>query len=93
MAVYALHKNQHATESQAGGRRPIACEGVSWNKEVRRMKHQIPLDAAARADTLPKGSRGSRARQVLPDIACKRLAIVNVAFFGLPGRTRTAVGC
>jgi len=49
------------------------------------MKRQIPLDAASRAD-LAQGARQHRARQVAPDLACKRLAIVNVTFFGLPGR-------
>src|SRR5437764_10479135 len=56
------------------------------NRKGALMKHQIPLDSAARADSTlqnPPGSRG--ARQVLPDVACKRLAIVNVVFYGRSG--------
>ncbi|HVM48184.1 MAG TPA: MBL fold metallo-hydrolase [Candidatus Acidoferrum sp.] len=49
------------------------------------MRHQIPLDAGSRAGTaLPNNAR-SRTRQVTADLASKRLCIVNVAFFGLPG--------
>jgi glyoxylase-like metal-dependent hydrolase (beta-lactamase superfamily II) len=49
------------------------------------MKHQIPLDESARADTALQNPPGSRVRQVAPDLASKRLAIVNVAFYGKPG--------
>ena len=49
------------------------------------MKHQIPLDAASRAGTALQRSGRTRARLVTPDIASKRLALVNIALFGLPG--------
>jgi len=49
------------------------------------MKPQIPLDPEARADMPTEKTRGSRTRSVGPDLALKRLALVNVVFFGLPG--------
>jgi glyoxylase-like metal-dependent hydrolase (beta-lactamase superfamily II) len=50
------------------------------------MRHQIPLDEGSRADLSSPNPPGSRSRQVTWDLASKRLAIVNVVFFGLPGR-------
>ncbi len=49
------------------------------------MEQQIPLSADARADD-PEAddARGDDTHQVAPDLAYKRLAIVNVAFYGLP---------
>ncbi|HWH70949.1 MAG TPA: MBL fold metallo-hydrolase [Candidatus Sulfotelmatobacter sp.] len=49
------------------------------------MKHQIPLEESARADTALQNPRATRTRQVAVDLACKRLAIVNVVFYGKPG--------
>src|SRR3569833_47749 len=49
------------------------------------MKSQVPLDETARADTELQNPRGTRSRQVTPDLASKRLAIVNVVFYGRPG--------
>jgi glyoxylase-like metal-dependent hydrolase (beta-lactamase superfamily II) len=46
------------------------------------MAQQIPLDPTARADD-PK--RDDATREVCPDLAYRRLAIVNVVFFGTPG--------
>ena len=50
------------------------------------MGQQIPLDPAARADS-PQAdeARDDGTHEVLPDLAYKRLAIVNVAFFGVSG--------
>ena len=50
------------------------------------MKRQIRMVAGARADAPGQLTGTKRIRQVAPDVACKRLAIVNVTFFGLPGR-------
>ncbi len=49
------------------------------------MRHQIPLDENSRADTAYQNPPGSRVRQVAPDLVSKRLAIVNIVFFGVPG--------
>lgn len=50
------------------------------------MKHEIPLDPAARADD-PRAddARDDHTHEVTPDLAYQRLAIVNVAYFGMPG--------
>jgi len=50
------------------------------------MEQQIPLGADARADD-PQAddARGDGTHEVAPDLAYKRLAIVNVALYGLPG--------
>jgi glyoxylase-like metal-dependent hydrolase (beta-lactamase superfamily II) len=50
------------------------------------MAEKIPLDPAARADH-PRDDRerGDGTHQVAADLAYQRLAIVNVAFYGLPG--------
>lgn len=50
------------------------------------MEQQIPLSAEARADD-PQAddARGDGTHEVAPDLAYQRLAIVNVAFYGLPG--------
>jgi glyoxylase-like metal-dependent hydrolase (beta-lactamase superfamily II) len=48
------------------------------------MKHQIPVDPDAQVGVGTK--RGSsRVREIAPDLACKRLALVNVVFYGKPG--------
>ncbi|MBV9734727.1 MAG: MBL fold metallo-hydrolase [Acidisphaera sp.] len=49
------------------------------------MAEQVPIDPAARADD-PKrdAQRDDATREVAPDLAYKRLAIVNVAFYGRP---------
>jgi glyoxylase-like metal-dependent hydrolase (beta-lactamase superfamily II) len=50
------------------------------------MEQQIPLDETQRADEPTQDSaRDDSTSQVAPDLAYKRLAIVNVAFWGLPG--------
>ena len=50
------------------------------------MEQQVPLDASARADD-PRAddARDDGTHEVTPDVAYKRLAIVNVAFFGAQG--------
>jgi glyoxylase-like metal-dependent hydrolase (beta-lactamase superfamily II) len=50
------------------------------------MEQQIPLSADARADD-PQAddARDDGTQQIAPDLAYKRLAIVNVAFYGHPG--------
>ena len=48
------------------------------------MAQQIPLDESARADD---GSKERGAHEVTSDVAYQRLAIVNVAFVGLPNAT------
>jgi len=48
------------------------------------MKRQIPLDSTTRAESEAQNPRGSRTRQVAPDLASKRLALVNVIYFGQP---------
>ena len=50
------------------------------------MSQQIPLDPRSRADD-PKqdAARGDATREVLPDLAYRRLAIVNVMFYGPRG--------
>ncbi len=50
------------------------------------MEQQIPLSAVARADD-PQAddARHDGTQEVVPDLAYKRLAIVNVAFYGRPG--------
>lgn len=47
------------------------------------MAKQIPLDASARAD--PPGPGADGTHEICPDLAYRRLAIVNVVFFGKPG--------
>ena len=50
------------------------------------MAHEIPLDPSARADDPQKDeARHDDTHEVAPDLAYKRLAIVNVAFYGIPG--------
>lgn len=50
------------------------------------MEHGIPLDAAARADDPARDhDRGDDTHEVAPDLAYQRLAIVNVAFYGVHG--------
>lgn len=50
------------------------------------MGNQIPLDAASRADN-PEfdKKRDDGTHQVVVDVAYKRLILVNVAFYGMPG--------
>ena len=50
------------------------------------MAQQIPLDASARADD-PQAddARDDGTREVAPDLAYQRLAIVNIALYGQPG--------
>ena len=50
------------------------------------MEQQIPISPDARADD-PQAddARGDGTHEVAPDLAYQRLAIVNVAFYGLPG--------
>jgi glyoxylase-like metal-dependent hydrolase (beta-lactamase superfamily II) len=50
------------------------------------MSQQIPLDPSGRADD-PKAdaARDDGTHEVAPDLAYRRLAIVNVAFYGRPG--------
>jgi len=48
------------------------------------MSHQIPLDPAGRAD-LPVSHDDDTTHEVAADVSYKRLGIVNVAFYGLPG--------
>jgi glyoxylase-like metal-dependent hydrolase (beta-lactamase superfamily II) len=50
------------------------------------MAQQIPLDPSARADDSQRdAARDDATREVTPDLAYRRLGIVNVAFFGRPG--------
>src|SRR5215217_1633972 len=50
------------------------------------MSEQIPLDPRARADNpTADAARDDGTRQVLPDLAYRRLAIVNVVFYGPRG--------
>lgn len=51
------------------------------------MSHQIPLDPAGRADRAPEllPHEDDSTHEVTPDLAWKRLAMVNVAFYGAPG--------
>ena len=50
------------------------------------MAQQIPLNPSARADDPEQDAvRGDGVHEVAPDLAYQRLAIVNVAFYGLPG--------
>lgn len=50
------------------------------------MEHQIPLDPAGLAiDPALDHARDDGTHEVAPDLAYKRLAIVNVAFYGVPG--------
>jgi glyoxylase-like metal-dependent hydrolase (beta-lactamase superfamily II) len=49
------------------------------------MKHQIPLEEEARADTQQLNPRRTHTRQVTADLASKRMALVNIVFYGLPG--------
>ena len=50
------------------------------------MEQQVPLTAEARADSPQEdAARGDDTHEVAPDLAYKRLAMVNVAFYGLPG--------
>jgi glyoxylase-like metal-dependent hydrolase (beta-lactamase superfamily II) len=47
---------------------------------------QVPIDPRARADNpAADAARDDGAREVAPDLAYRRLAIVNVAFYGQPG--------
>lgn len=48
------------------------------------MKEQVPVDPPAVAE-LPKDYSDDKTQEVTADIACKRLAMVNVVFYGLPG--------
>ncbi len=47
------------------------------------MAQQIPISADALAD-LPHTNDGTN--QIAPDLACRRLAMVNVIFYGIPGK-------
>lgn len=50
------------------------------------MKHSVPLDASARADSPDAdAARDDGAHEVRPDLAYVRLAIVDVALVGPPG--------
>src|SRR5437868_5614337 len=49
------------------------------------MAQQVPLDSSARADAGPAAERDDGTLQIAPDLAYRRLAIVNVVFFGRPG--------
>ena len=48
------------------------------------MKTQIPLDNSARVHSMALAD--NRAQQVAADLACKRLAIVNVTYYGIPDK-------
>ena len=53
---------------------------------ARFMEHTISLDASARADDpAADDRRNDGTHEVKPDVAYKRLAIVNVIFYGLKG--------
>lgn len=58
----------------------------SARKQGTRMAQQVPLDASARADD-PQydATRHDATHEVAPDVAYKRLAIVNVVFVGPKG--------
>src|SRR5207253_9752469 len=58
----------------------------SPRSSLRRMTHEISLPPEARADD-PKfdDSRDDGVHEVGPDLAYKRLCVVNVAFIGVPG--------
>jgi glyoxylase-like metal-dependent hydrolase (beta-lactamase superfamily II) len=48
--------------------------------------HQISLDPSARADSpVDDKERHDQTHEILPDLAYRRLGIVNVIYFGLPG--------
>src|SRR3954449_13539190 len=48
--------------------------------------HQLELDEATRADDpVLDNERGDGTHEIAPDLAYRRLAIVNVVFVGLPG--------
>ena len=50
------------------------------------MAEQIPLDEKARAtDVRPDEEQDDNTEEVAPDLAYKRLAVVNVVFVGAPG--------
>jgi glyoxylase-like metal-dependent hydrolase (beta-lactamase superfamily II) len=50
------------------------------------LKEQIPLSPAARADDPDRdAARDDGTHEIAPDLAYRRLAIVNVVFYGLPG--------
>ena len=49
------------------------------------MTSQIPVPEAARAAETPPDRAAGPVREVLPDVAYRRLGIVNVAFLGAPG--------
>lgn len=49
------------------------------------MARQIPVDEAAVAAEIERGEASDGTTQIAPDVACKRLAIVNVVFIGQPG--------
>jgi len=49
------------------------------------MKEQIPLAEESRADTQQLNPRRTHTRQVTADLAYKRLALVNIVFYGVPG--------
>jgi glyoxylase-like metal-dependent hydrolase (beta-lactamase superfamily II) len=50
------------------------------------MEQQVPLDPTGRADNQQHDClRDDGTHEVTPDLAYKRLAIVNVAFYGMPG--------
>jgi glyoxylase-like metal-dependent hydrolase (beta-lactamase superfamily II) len=49
------------------------------------MKRQIEIHPAARADRAQENPRRSGTHEVAPDLAYKRLAIVNIVFYGLAG--------
>jgi glyoxylase-like metal-dependent hydrolase (beta-lactamase superfamily II) len=55
------------------------------------MSQQIPLSPDSRADNPELDeTRDDGTHEVAPDVAYKRLAIVNVAFYGLPSTDKTA---
>lgn len=50
------------------------------------MAQQVPLDPTGRADNPERdAARDDATREICPDVAYRRLAIVNVVFFGKPG--------
>jgi glyoxylase-like metal-dependent hydrolase (beta-lactamase superfamily II) len=50
------------------------------------MSQQVPIDPSARADNSQRDStRDDGTHEIAPDLAYRRLAIVNVVFVGLPG--------
>jgi glyoxylase-like metal-dependent hydrolase (beta-lactamase superfamily II) len=51
----------------------------------RTLRHQIPLDPAGRADDpQADAERDDGTHEIMPDLAYKRLAMVNVVFYGAP---------